>query len=167
MIRELPNYKIADGVTELFPQLGWDPYEGVNAAFIPDIPNDAPNEEHMVIDGVACVYNGMVIDVVNVKPTKWWKVRNAARELGLSFPEPIWSGPVSEFSVNSLPDVPQPEGTILAVRRFHQGPWIKLQEKIEDESPRGVVSEASGVGQEEVSLPDGAPNPTGGDATPG
>jgi hypothetical protein len=164
VIRQLDNYKIADGVTELFPQLGWDPYEGVVAAFIPDIPNDAPNEEHLVTDGVACVYNGMVIDVVSVKPTKWWKVKNAARELGLSFLNPVWGGPVSEFSVNSLPDVPQPEGTILAIRRFHQGPWIKLQEKIEDESSREVVLPASGVGQEEVSLPDGAPDPTPGNA---
>lgn len=106
--------------------LGMKTGEGLVCAYIPataDILQDWPTE-----DGHLYTHGDIALDFVRLdnKPVKWWVLKNVARSFRYNHPEPIWHGPVEDFGVQCLPDVPQPEGTKLAVRQYHSGPWITL-----------------------------------------
>lgn len=112
-------------------QMGMDRHEGVIVAYLPRF--EALPQEFSFRDGpddyrTAVAYDGRLIDCIP-SDMRWWKVREAARTLGLDEVSPIWSGPAEDLRVSCLPDVPQPEGTYLAMRQYRCGPWISLEQK--------------------------------------
>lgn len=131
--------------TNFAKEMGLESGEGLICAFIP-IMNAVPQEVEFR-DGkrnfTLVSLDGVVLDLVpqDQKTVKWWIVRTAARENKLQIPEPIWSGAAEDFRVEALPDLPQPENTILALRQYRCGPWIKLQEapKVEPEKSEPIA----------------------------
>lgn len=109
---------------ELLSELGLDPNDGVLLAYLPDLGHLLQEDEVRAHPKDLTVYSldGIVLDML--PSGKWWKVREAARQLGMSTVEPIWSGAFSDFRV---PDVPRPEGAKLFVRAFSNGPWVCLE----------------------------------------
>lgn len=111
----------------LMEDLGMKRGEGLVCAYLPDAPDILHTDEGG--SGILYSTQGRVaIDYIlyNEKPVKWWVFKNVARDLGYNFPEPIWHGPVEDFRLQCLPDVPKPAGTKLAVRQYHCGPWVTL-----------------------------------------
>lgn len=113
--------------------------DGLLVAYLPKL--DGVMQESFLRDLVVYSMDGVVIDALpNVThyapdshkgPVKWWRVRGAARELGLAQIEPIWQGPAGELKLSSLPDVPRPEPDYtLHMRAYSHGPWIRLEQKI-------------------------------------
>lgn len=108
--------------------------EGVLVAYIPRITEDGPTMymETPYRDGkrvfVVYSYDGVVLDMMplDAKGVKWWLVREAARSLGLDYPEPILTCAAEDFTVKSLPDVPAKPNCNLAFRAYGRGPWIEL-----------------------------------------
>lgn len=131
--------------------LGIDDNDAVIAAFIPTL--DFVAEEHIWRDGdrMFKVYSadGVVLDMHptnDTKAVKWWLVKMAAHELKLSIIQPFWTGQAAEFRVSSLPDVPKPENTIVSIRSYSRGPWIKLEREerdLEKEPERDAADESS------------------------
>lgn len=115
-----------------FPALacGIDRDEGVVIAYIPT--GDAIMDEHEYRDGdrtfTLFSMDGVALDMLpqDRKTVKWWMVREAAREHRLQFIEPIKACAAEDFRVSCLPQVPQPEGTVLAFRQYSRGPWITM-----------------------------------------
>jgi hypothetical protein len=113
-------------------QMGLPRDEGLVVAYIPRTAQMP--EEYEWRDGmrffVAVAYDDVLMDLLpsDNKNVKWWKVREAARDLKLDEINPIWSGPSEDFRVSCLPQVPQPDGTVLAMRQYSRGPWITLEE---------------------------------------
>ena len=115
---------------------GLDPYDGLLVAYLPKLDGVMQEAYNRYVDWegrtvTATVYSidGMAIDAKTDPDSltmKWWRVRNWARELGLSIVEPIWGGAVKDFSLRHLPDVPQPHGAQLHMRAFSHGPWINI-----------------------------------------
>lgn len=111
------------------------PGEGLMAAFIPDVLEEADMVEHLYRDGdrqfALFVHAGVALDMLPADggPCKWWMVREAARAVRADEIQPIWSGLAEEFSLINLPDVPQPPETQLAVRQYSRGPWIRIPYK--------------------------------------
>lgn len=104
---------------------------GIMLAFIPTqdgIPREVTYREGTRTYILAHL-DGVVLDLIpqDMKPVKWWIVKNAAREEKLNIPQPLWYGPAEDLNIDELPDLPQPENTVLAMRQYSQGPWIKLQ----------------------------------------
>lgn len=115
----------------LYAQLGFDRHDGVIVAYIPK--DDLLMGEHAYRDGSRdfTVYTraGKVLDMLPLdgKAVKWWMVKEAARFLRLSPIEPIMSCAAEDFRVESLPQVPQPAGTVLAIRNYSRGPWLTFK----------------------------------------
>lgn len=101
---------------------GIEPYEGVLLAYLP--PLGAVMQEHEGREYTLYSLDGVAYDCM--PPMKWWRVKDAARALGLSTIEPIWSGAAADFRV---PEVPRPENHKLYLRAFSGGPWICLEDK--------------------------------------
>lgn len=105
---------------------------GLVVAFVPNHTNRA---EEVQVTGsrpmLLCLVEGEVIDGVpaDQKAVKWWHVVREAKLARRDIVDVIWSGPVEDFSVRCLPDVPQPDNTDLAIRLYSSGPWIKLPTK--------------------------------------
>lgn len=114
-------------------QLGLPCDEGLVVAYIP--PTGQMPEEYEYRDGarsfIAVAYDNILMDLLPMdrKSVKWWIVREAARALKLAPIEPLWTGPVEDFRVSCLPQLPRPEGYTLAMRQYSKGPWILLEEK--------------------------------------
>lgn len=117
-------------MTSLREDLGMRAGEGLIVAYLPDTPEILHTEE---FDGgtVYSTQGRVAIDYLreDEKPVKWWIFKSVARNLGYNHPEPIWNGPVEDFSVQCLPDVPKPAGHKLAVRQYHRGPWVTLSDE--------------------------------------
>lgn len=113
---------------------GIDENDGLVVAWLPRL--DGVMQEHSMSGGTVFSMDGRVIDVVPGKTSqraKWWTVKQAARNLGMNFPEPIWQGRAGDFTRGSVPDVPRPLGHKLYMRCYSHGPWIRL-EKADAES---------------------------------
>lgn len=115
-------------------QLGLPRDEGLVVAYIPSTATMP--EEYEYRDGsrsfVAVAYDNVLMDLLPMdrKPVKWWIVREAARALKCTPIEPLWTGPVEDFRVSCLPQLPRPEPDwTLAMRQYSRGPWILLEEK--------------------------------------
>lgn len=115
---------------------GFDRGEGVLVAYIPKPVEGGPMYylEHPYRSGkrafVVYSYDGIVLDMIPAdnKGVKWWMVREAARSLGLDYPEPIHTCAAEDFRVSCLPDVPAKPDSALAFRAYGKGPWIKLSD---------------------------------------
>lgn len=59
-------------------------------------------------------------------PMKFYRVRQWARQLGLGFVDPIWSGNAQDFKLADLP-APHECDMVLHLRRYSRGPWFMLQ----------------------------------------
>lgn len=115
-------------------QMGLPLDEGLVVAWIP--PTSSMGEEYEYRDGkrdfVAICYDGVLLDMLPAdrKNVKWWQVREAARQLRVAPIEPLWTGPVEDFAVSCLPQLPRTEPDWqLAMRQYSRGPWILLEEK--------------------------------------
>lgn len=101
-------------------------------------------QEHVYRDGdrffEVFSIDGEVMDMLpyDTKPVKWWMVREAARSLGLDYPEPILTCPAEDFRVSCLPDVPTQPGRVLAFRQYGRGPWIKISPKDLDNAAKAA-----------------------------
>lgn len=118
--------------------------EGVVVAYIPQNVDGALNMEDDYRDGtrefVAYSLDGVLLDMLPAdrKGVKWWQVREAARQLGLAFIEPIHACAAEDFRLSCVLDkrLPQPENTKLAFRQYGRGPWITLDpESMNDDGP--------------------------------
>jgi hypothetical protein len=117
---------------DLMKELDIAPDEGVIVAFLPR--TDGIMQEVEYRDGKRTFtlhsIDGKIVDLFpsDNKGVKWWMAKEAARVNKLSWPEELWRGPAAEFNLDSLPEVQQPENTVLALRMYKRGPWIRLQE---------------------------------------
>lgn len=114
----------------MLKDLGIDPYDGIIAAYLP--PLDSLMEERYKGDLVVYAQDGVVIDMKdaeanNPSAIKWWRVRNAARELNMSWVEPHWSGAAGDFPFDNPPECAHEPEAKLYFRAFSKGPWIKLE----------------------------------------
>lgn len=121
-----------DDTKPLYVQLGLSREDDIIVAYIP--AEAEVMEEYPYRDGtrefVVFCQSGKVMDMLPLdsKGVKWWLVKKAARALCKDHIEPIKFCAAEDFSLKCLPDVPQPEGTKLALRCYSRGPWIKLPE---------------------------------------
>jgi hypothetical protein len=116
-------------LSSIAKDLGISPDEGLLVAYLPELLNVLDYEIREAADTVTVYTQGvMAVEALSERerPIKWWKFKNYAREAGFNHPEPIWHGPAGDFRVQCLPDVPQPDGTNLAIRQYSRGPWITL-----------------------------------------
>lgn len=105
---------------------GMSRHDGVIVALIP--PIDAP-DEYVTSFGTLFVVDGMAVDLLP-SDRAWWKVKEAAREVGVRFPEPLWHGCAEEFPFNTeqvqVKALEYPADKRLCMRNYRNGPWIDL-----------------------------------------
>lgn len=113
-------------------ECGLTPDEGVMVAFLPPLLSVMQEFHYETQDGLKTVYaqDDMVIDMLDSgqPAVKWWKVRGAASQLGLSIVEPVWSGAAADFTHDRYNWVEPPEGYSWYMRSFSRGPWIALSD---------------------------------------
>lgn len=129
--------------TNFVKEMGITGDEGLLCAYIPlmvGMPQEVEYREGTRTFTLVSL-DGRAIDMMpqDQKGVKWWMVKNAAKENKLEFPQELWYGPADEFSIDALPDMPQPEGTVLALRQYSRGPWIKLQDSLSKEKKEDTV----------------------------
>ena len=119
-------------------QMGLPLDEGLVVAYIPK--TGQMGEEYEWRDGdrqfIAVAYDDKLLDLMptDKKTVKWWIVREAARQLRLNEITPLWTGPVEDFHVSCLPQLPRPPESNLAMRQYSKGPWIILDSNAGGES---------------------------------
>jgi len=127
----------------LYKQLSIDPAEGLICAYIPaqilqmEEFEVRSGDRYFTLYAHRTAWDNVVLDAMpsDSKNVKWWLVKELARSEGLSWVEPFWSGPAGEFDVRWLPDVPRPERSVMAIRQYSRGPWIKLPDKDTNDRP--------------------------------
>lgn len=137
-----------DETKPLYAQLGLRRDDAIIVAYIPATAEVM--EEWPYRDGgrefVVYSQNGKVVDMLpyDARSVKWWMVKEAARAARKDFVEPIWSCAAEDFTVQKIPDVPQPTGTKLAIRCYSHGPWLTLT-KENDAGADGRAVQDSGL----------------------
>lgn len=115
---------------QLYSSLGLARDAGLVAAYIPETAEMMMEHPIREIDDDLIMYTvgDLALDIISERerPVRWWQVKNYARAHRFNFPEPIWTGAAEDFRLKSLPNVPQPEGTKLAIRQYARGPWITI-----------------------------------------
>lgn len=105
--------------------------DGLLVAYLPKLDGVMQEMPDRVRDLTLYAMDGILVDAIatDARKVKWWLVRNAARDAGLTQVEPMWQGPAGEFKLSSLPDVPRPGAQHrLYMRAYSHGPWIRLEE---------------------------------------
>ncbi len=133
--KTLGNSDIAQQIKEC----GIDPCDGLLVAYLP--PLDSVLQEYF--KGTCKVYaqDGIVLDMLDdEKPrVKWWRVREAARQLQMAIVEPAWQGAAGDFTDQRLQELRtrwepylKDEGAYgkLFMRAYSNGPWICLDEEM-------------------------------------
>lgn len=114
---------------ELCEEIGADKDEGVEVALFPVEVTEArlgdsfawaPGVVGIPVFATCGEWGERLIDVVTEPSTKvkWWKVRNAGRELKVSWLPVSWQGPVSEIPEKYFSDIN------VGIRFFNDGPWF-------------------------------------------
>ena len=125
-------------MASLFSDLGIDPYDGVLIAFLPKL-DSVMQEFYLELGGdrlvTAYAQDGMVVDCIDTgqRDVRWWRVRDAARQLHMNIVEPIWSGPAADVTLVMLECLVEQyrpnENEKLHIRCFSRGPWISFSKK--------------------------------------
>lgn len=118
-------------------EIGFARDQGVIAAFIPD--------DGTMLSEAAWQDNGRqftafyipgpmgkpklldLFPLTDSRDVKFWLLRKAAVELGFDVIEPVCHCAAEDFNYESIPRSTQTPGTVLAIRMYERGPYIKLE----------------------------------------
>ena len=119
-------------------------------AYLPRL--DAVLQEYYKGSCKVYAQDGIVLDMLDTESprVKWWKVREAARQLGMTIVEPMWSGPASDMDERRIEEIrarvvpldfEQETGAKMFMRAFSHGPWICLDEKENERAAQAVSAD--------------------------
>lgn len=117
--------------------------DGVLAAYL---PAEMVYTEHMLEAGVGLTIPAVGLGVTEIlidivpqgaqdPPMKHYRVRQWARQLGMGYVDPVWSGDARDFRFEALPPNHKPD-TVLHLRRYSRGPWFRFTRKDQDEAEK-------------------------------
>lgn len=128
---------------------GIHPYDGLLVAYLP--PLASVLQEYF--KGTCKVYaqDGIVLDMLDTDAprVKWWRVREAARQLQMGIVEPMWSGPACDLTAQRLEELrargatwrlPGEEGKLF-MRAFSHGPWVCLDEEENARAAKAIAAD--------------------------